>query len=100
MAQRILDEIRHGKYTLLTPQELDELLTASELLTEVDTHMNKTIRLLKYRDELFLQEYSFDGEIFVRYMKTREAAEALIQKRLDTYERMWDGCGCKINFRE
>jgi hypothetical protein len=100
MAQHILDEVRHRKYALLTPKELGELLTASELITEVDTHMNKTIRLLKYRDELILQEYSFDGEIFVRHMKTREAAEAFVQKRLDTYERMWDGCGCKINFRD
>jgi hypothetical protein len=100
MTQNILDEVGHREYALLTPKELDELLTASELLAEVDTHMNKTIRLLAYRDTLLLQEYSFEGEIFVRHMKTRKAAEAFIQKRLDTYERMWDGCGCKINFRE
>jgi hypothetical protein len=100
MTEDILDEVRHRKYALLTPKELDELLTASELLAEVDTHINKIIRLLTYRGTLLLQEYSFEGEIFVRHMESREAAEAFVQKRLDTYERMWDGCGCTINFRD
>lgn len=100
MTRDILSAVREEKYVLITKAELDELLSESELLAEVDTHMNKTIRLLNYRGDLIFQEYSFDGEIFVRYMESREAADAFVEKRLDTYERMWDGCGCKINFRE
>lgn len=86
--------------TTVSPQELHNFLSAAELVSEVDTHVNHTIRLLRYRGGLLLQEVSLDGEILVRSMTSREKAESFIEKRLDAYERMWDGCGCKINFRE
>jgi hypothetical protein len=93
-------QLERSKYSLLSARELEGLLLEAELLQEIDTLLNRQIRLFRHRGQLFLQEYSFDGDIIVRPMESREAADALIESRLDIYERMWDGCGCKINFFE
>ncbi len=29
-----------------------------------------------------------------------EAAQEFVAARLETYERMWDGCGCKVDYSE
>jgi hypothetical protein len=100
MPESIVDKLEYGKALAISSKDLDRVLRGTELLDEIDTHLNKTIRLLRYHDHLLLQEYSFDGDILLRKMESREAADALVQARLDTYERMWDGCGCKINFFE
>ena len=31
-------------------------------------------------------------------MEVRETAERFVEDRLSDYERMWDGCGCKIEY--
>jgi hypothetical protein len=100
MSDNITDTFEGNTYLVISAEDLEEILAESDLLDEIDTRLNKTIRLLQYQNRLLLQEYSFDGDIIVRPMESREAADALVQSRLETYERMWDGCGCKINFFE
>jgi len=31
-------------------------------------------------------------------MKTKKEAEEFIKERLEIYNRMWDGCGCKVDY--
>jgi hypothetical protein len=100
MDTQIVEALEGKTYLKVSPEELETILAETELISEVDTYMNKTIRLLRYGDRLILQEYSFDGEIFLRPVESIEAAQKFIRERLDTYERMWDGCGCRINFDE
>jgi hypothetical protein len=47
-----------------------------------------------------VQEETPDRVVLTRRMATREAAEAFVNDRLEIYERMWDGCGCKINYSD
>jgi hypothetical protein len=46
-----------------------------------------------------VQESDPEGTVYLRAMADREAAEAFVSDRLATYERMWDGCGCKVHYR-
>ena len=41
-----------------------------------------------------------DGNALARRMPSIEDATDFVNDRLGTYERMWDGCGCKINYFE
>lgn len=34
----------------------------------------------------------------VRPLPSEEEKDRFVRKRLETYERMWDGCGCKIDY--
>ena len=50
---------------------------------------------------LVVQEKTTDNKaIVVRRFRSLDEAELFVEERLATYERMWDGCGCKIDYYE
>ena len=95
---KTIDSAKKKKYLIISEEDLDELLSTSELLVEENTYMSDKIRLLKYRDQLILQEKTTKDEYIIRSMNTKEDAEKFINERLEIYNRMWDGCGCKIEY--
>ncbi len=38
------------------------------------------------------------GERVVRRLADAAEAGRFVRERLETYERMWDGCGCKVEY--
>jgi len=36
----------------------------------------------------------------IRRLSGRDEARALIARRLETYDKMWDGCGCKVDYHD
>jgi hypothetical protein len=95
---KTINSVKKIKYLIISEEELDELLSTSELLVEENTYMSDKIRLLKYRDQLILQEKTTRDEYIIRSMNTKEDAEKFINERLEVYNRMWDGCGCKVEY--
>jgi len=45
-----------------------------------------------------VKEESKPGEYVVRPLDDEKKAEEFIQERMRMYERMWDGCGCRIDY--
>jgi hypothetical protein len=85
----------------LPPDDLDTLLAATTVTHEADTHFAGMIRILALGDAVFVQEqHSETKQVLVRRFADRPAADRFVQCRLDTYERMWDGCGCKVQYFE
>jgi len=39
-------------------------------------------------------------ERVVRALGDAEAVRAFVHARMEKYERMWDGCGCRIDYYE
>jgi hypothetical protein len=74
------------------------LLESAILVREEDTRMSGWIRILEWDGVVLIQEETRGGEILVRKMATLEDADTFVKDRLDTYERMWDGCGCKVDY--
>jgi hypothetical protein len=68
------------------------------MIIEENTYISDKIRLLKFKDELILQEKTTKDEFLIRKMKTQKEAEDFMRDRLEIYNRMWDGCGCKVNY--
>jgi len=98
--QRIIASAKKKKYLMVSEIELNELLSHSKLMIEENTYISDKIRLLKYKTDLLIQEKSTKDEYLVRVMKTEKEAKKLIKERLDIYNRMWDGCGCKVKYYE
>jgi hypothetical protein len=96
--EKVVSTLKRKKYLIISEAELNELLSKSELLLEENTYLSDKIRLLKYNDDLLIQEKSTKEEFLIRRMNTRKEAEDLIKERLDIYNRMWDGCGCKVDY--
>ena len=78
--------------------ELVALLARARAVRDEDTRLSGRIRVLVIGDAVLLQEQTTKGALLVRRMPSLEAADALVADRLATYERMWDGCGCKVDY--
>jgi len=96
--ERIISSIKKKKYLMISEPELNELLSHSKMIIEENTYISDKIRLLMFKEELLIQEKSTKDEYLVRVMKTKKEAEEFIKQRLEIYNRMWDGCGCRIDY--
>ncbi|MEJ2105070.1 MAG: hypothetical protein P8X47_10905 [Ignavibacteriaceae bacterium] len=99
-AQKILFAAKRDKYYIINKEELEKLLSESETIIEKDTHISDKIRLLKLDDDLIIQEKTTKDELLIRSVKSKKEAEELIKARLEIYDKMWDGCGCKVDYYE
>jgi len=97
---KVIYSTKKKNYSIISKEDLNEILLKSKILIEKDTHISDKIRLLKFNDELILQEKTTKDEYLIRIMKSKEEAEELIKERLEIYDKMWDGCGCKVNYYE
>ena len=80
------------------PTSLDDLLDSCEIVLERDKLISGFIRILKYKEYFLTQETTTKNEIVVRLFNNKEKAEELVAEHLETYDQMWDGCGCKVNY--
>lgn len=94
----LVGRIPHHPPLELDQEELAELLDSAEILRDADTCLAGRIRILGFDDVVLVQEHDQDGRVLVRRLDTEAAASALVDDRLATYERMWDGCGCKVDY--
>ena len=56
------------------------------------------IRILKFKEDYLTQESTPKGEIVLRLFNNLQNAEELVNNHLEIYDKMWDGCGCKIDY--
>jgi hypothetical protein len=96
----IITRILNSKYLIIDEDDLKSVLDNSEILRIEDTHLSDFIRVLKYDENLFIQETTFKKEIIIRKMDSMKEVDFFVKERLDFYERKWDGCGCKIDYYE
>lgn len=94
----ILSQFKSQEVVFLPGDKLNQLLDSVELLNETDTLVSDFIRLLKYTDKYIIQEKSPKNEILLRLFSAENTAKNFLEERLRIYEKMWDGCGCKINY--
>jgi len=97
---KIIYDLTLKNVLLISHKVLDDLLTMVIVLKEENTLVNGIIRILKYNNSVIIQELSDKNEIVLRLAESLEGAILFVQKRMETYDKMWDGCGCKINYYE
>jgi len=45
-----------------------------------------------------VQEKSNKDEFVIRLINSKKDADKFIAKRMETYDKMWDGRGCKVKY--
>jgi hypothetical protein len=99
--EKILRGTAGGGAVVLTADELSALLAAAKLLREDSTAMAGPLRVLRVGGRILIQEQvPVTKQLVVRELPSMAEADRFVAARLDTYERMWDGCGCKIDYFE
>ena len=96
--QKIQDILADQPLFISQPSDLNEILAQSEIILEQDTHIRDFIRILGFGQRIFVQEVSDRNEVLIREFAGQAAASDFVRERLNTYDRMWDGCGCKIDY--
>ncbi|MBD3278093.1 MAG: hypothetical protein GF388_07325 [Candidatus Aegiribacteria sp.] len=92
-----LAALRRGKVVEYSPDTLRERSHGLEELSRVDG-MNGEIVLLKLGSEWLVREPSPRDSHLLRLFRSREDAQSFIDGRMAQFERMWDGCGCRIDY--
>ena len=90
-AQELLKQIAGQAIIALGEKDLPMLLDLSETIRADDTCVAGWIRILDLDGRILVQEQTTEGEILIRRLASRQAAEIFLEHRMETYERMWDG---------
>jgi len=94
----LLRELGAKQVVRVEDETLRALLSGSEILKEERPPGIDPIRVLRTGDAILFQETSDRKEILVRRFTSREEAYRFLRARLDAHERIWDGCGCRIDY--
>ena len=96
----IINKLKTQQLLILPIENLDEIIGNVEILEDKDTLMSDHIRILKRNNVILIQEITSKNELAIRIVESIEQASKFVSERMETYERMWDGCGCKVNYYE
>ena len=94
----LVDQLKIQKLLILPLENLSEILKQVTVIEDKDTLMIDHIRILKWKEKILIQEATSKNELAIRIAESVEDANRFINERMETYERMWDGCGCKVNY--
>lgn len=90
--------LAENKFITFQVLALDEVFKDFHIIFEADTGLSDKIRILEKDDRYFIQETTNKNEILFRRMKNLTEAKGLVKHRMEIYEKMWDGCGCKVDY--
>ena len=75
----------------LAAAELAAVLESAGIIREENTGVAGLLRVLDLDGAVYVQEETPDRQILLRPRPTVEEATVFVHRRLQSYERMWDG---------
>jgi len=99
-ADDISRRISANRLLVLRPGEAGEIAQQAELVEKHGTLGQGDLMVMSWLGMRIVIEQA-DAETFIarRFSDQREV-DLFVERRLDQYERMWDGCGCRIDYYE
>ena len=97
-AHEMIAELHRWALISVDRDALKGLLDAAEIIRQDDTLVSGWIRILSVDGVVAVQEEIPNGNVLIRWMPSLEEANRFVEHRLGSYERMWDGCGCRIDY--
>ncbi len=94
LVRRVVEE----GITKLESTEWRELEGAFEVVARHDTFIAGELIVARRGDVLLAVERPAPGLRVARRLRDDDEVSRFVTDRLDTYERMWDGCGCKVEY--
>ena len=96
----LIKSLEKKRILILKEELLQEILGLKKLkiIREEETHISGKIRILEINKVIIIQEVTLNHELSLRKIKSLKEAINFVGERLSTYEKMWDGCGCKVDY--
>ncbi|MGD2216277.1 MAG: hypothetical protein PVJ64_05960 [Gemmatimonadales bacterium] len=85
----------------IVPMPAAEWAALAEVCEVVERHVTSVageLLIVRCESGLAAVERPAPGERVVRRLSGGDEARDFVAGRLEAYERMWDGCGCKIDY--
>ena len=96
--EEFVESVGKGGTVPLSRAEWEALAPEFAVVERHNTQLAGDLLIIQVGDDLVaLEEPSRDARV-ARLLGGRAAASAFIEKRLAEYERMWDGCGVKVEY--
>ena len=82
----------------LAPDEWSEARAFCEVVERHSTGVVGELLIISTPSGFAAIEHPNATECVVRYVANPGEVRAFVDRRLEQYARMWDGCGCKIDY--
>ena len=90
--------LKAARIVPLTQGEWEAAAATFEEVERHDTGVAGDLLIVQGASGLAAVEAPTSGQQVIRALPDVDAARAFVQERMAQYERMWDGCGCKIDY--
>jgi hypothetical protein len=84
----------------LSPKEWKELAPQFPVVERHNTQLAGDLLIVRINGEYAAVEEPSRNARVARLLMGMEEVRAFVDKRLSEYERMWDGCGVKVEYLE
>ena len=97
-AEELNQRLRRGEIVPLSAAEWEAIEGHFEELERHATFVVGDLLIVRGESGLAAVEQPFRDKRVVRPLSSVDEKDEFVKKRLETYERMWDGCGCKVDY--
>ena len=98
--EEFLATLAKGGTVPLARMEWEALAEGFPEVERHNTQLAGALLVVRVGDGLAAVEAPSRDARVARLLGDAEAARAFVKKRMDEYERMWDGCGVRVEYYE
>jgi len=97
-AKELEDRLAEGGTVPLSAEEWEAVADGFPVVERHRTQLAGDLLIVRVGDQLAAVEAPSRGARVARLLGEAGDARAFVAKRMDEYERMWDGCGVKVDY--
>jgi hypothetical protein len=97
-AARLSDLLERGDIVRITPEERERVLELAADFEIPGERYTGRPTLIRHEGRLAALEEVSRESFALRPLADEDEARAFLKRRRDEFDRMWDGCGCKIDY--
>jgi hypothetical protein len=94
----LIQQLREERVVALDAPTWTALAGEFTTLESHDTCLAGELRIISTEAGPAAVEQPKPDRRVVRLLNDEDEVRRFVQERLDTYDRMWDGCGCKVDY--
>jgi len=97
-AEELRSRLEAERIVAISAAEWAAVAESFEQLERRDTFVAGDLLIVRSETVLAAVEQPSPEQRVIRRLSDDAEARRFVQRRLDEYERMWDGCGCTVDY--
>ena len=95
---KLIQALDEGRIVELSDADWSGIEDRVEITESHETGQAGKLLIVELDGRTAAVESPAPGKRVVRHLESPAGVRKFVTDRLDTYERMWNGCGCKIDY--